>query len=210
LLVHSFPKASAAFARHYPLWRKCGFEQVVGIATTGGGCSFPDGVQHVEIGRDSYMDGDHLCRRLTDTIAYGLGLPCDSFAIIEYDTLVFRHFPEPTDKLITHLAGFQVPGCLGHKFYHTPWIASKATWHVIHRACQDLLACGEIERGTPDCFLGWACEKHSIPVDDSCLKAYSLNTIGMANVSEARAHLARGAYCMHGVKSKEVLDAILK
>lgn len=156
------------------------------------------------------MDGDHLCRRLTDTIAYGLGLSCDSFAIIEYDTLIFKKLPEPTDKLITHLAGFGMPGFRGREFYHTPWIASKATWHLIHKACQDLLACGEIELGTPDFFIGWACEKHGIPVDGTMLKAYTQNTITMANVPDARGHIARGAYCMHGVKSKEVLDAILK
>lgn len=213
LAVQSYPGGNDTVARHYPYWAKCGFYEIWGIGTTDGGCRWPDGMKSTVIGRNSYIEGDHLCRRLTETIAFILSLPgWNSAAIMEYDVVTFSPFPEPTGVgLMAVASGGPTTNNKATYFYHCPWIATREGWKELHAACLDLLRHNEIESGSPDIFIGWAAQKHNIPILAG-LKRYSQNSITVNEpnwVHDARRARLDGWHAVHGIKSKAVLDRIM-
>lgn len=213
-LVQSYPGANEIVLRHLPYYFKSGCDHIVGIGTDGGGCRWPLGMQHTVIGKDSYIDGDHLPRRLVRTFEYGLTLPdWDRCAVIEYDTCFFLPVPDPLPAgLVTQLTGYAAPGTECVEFYHNPWIADRATAGRIVQAGYKMLAAGNIQAGSPDTFLGRLCQLYQIPVDTRCLKYYSRNTIhpGHPWVEEARQARRDGAHVIHGIKDASVLARILE
>ena len=213
LLVQSYPGANDAVKRHYPLWNAQGFERIIGVGTDGGGCTWPGGMESCLIGKDSYIDRDVLPRRLIDTMSFALSLGgWQEAAIIEYDTLLFKQFPSPLPiGLSAHLAGGRHHDLKGTAFYHNPWVAPRQVWQQIRNAGQSMIDRGDIEDGSPDTFLGWLVESYGIPVFSNTWFGYSRNTIHTPEwIAEAREARLRGATAIHGVKTKEVLDGILK
>ena len=211
LAVHSFPGANECVSRHFPYWQKAGFSRIIGVGTIEGGCQWPEGMESVNIGSNTYISGDALPCRLISTVDYILSLPdWSSAAIIEYDTVIFKPIPEPTQQgLAMILAGGPQGGRKGKFFYHNPWVANRSTWMwVLESGCQ-MLAEGEFENGSPDCFIGWVAEKNCIPVIPDLFRSYSRNTIEDWNVQEATEAYRSGVNSIHGIKSKDILDKII-
>lgn len=212
LLVHSYPGANDTVERHYPFWEKCGFDRIIGIGTHGGGCTWPDGMESCLIGRDTYIDGDALPRRLIDTVHFALTMSdWNEAAIIEYDTVTLRPFPIPLPNgFSAHLAGGQPPGMKCHQFFHNPWIAPRNIWSTVLVAGREMLQQGDIEQGSPDCFIGWLAEKYSIPVFVDAFRSYSQNTIHTPEwIAEARRARLDGVHAIHGIKDAQVLKEIM-
>jgi hypothetical protein len=213
LAVQAFPGSNSACARHYPLWKHCGFDRIVGIATVGGGCKFPAGMEYVEIGRNSYISGDHLPRRFIDTAAWLLSQPnWREASIIEWDTITLKQFPSVlnVDGLHAHLAGYGGGRFKALKFFHNPWTANIGTWHQVVKFGRQMIAEGDIELGHPDFFIGLLCQRFGLPITESLIQCYSQNTIASPwQIADARKHIALGAIAVHGVKSAEVLKTLL-
>lgn len=213
LAVHSFPGGNDAVARHYPYWQRVGFERIIGIGTMDGGCRWPQGMESVNIGDNTYINGDALPKRLVNTAAYlleGMIGFWDYAAIVEYDTVTFKPLPVPAvGELAMVCAGGPQAGRKGRWFYHNPWVASYQTWRQIVDAGRSMLQEGDFENGSPDCFIGWLAERFNIPVDQNLFRTYSRNTIESWCADEARDAYRSGVHAIHGIKSKEILDKII-
>lgn len=210
-LVHSYPGANEVVARNYPTWRNAGFERIIGIGTIDGGCTWPAGMESFTIGVNSYVNRDVLPRRLVDTVRYMTSLPgWDNACIIEYDVIMLKPFPAIPLGFSSPCKGGPQPWRLGQKFFHPPWVADRGSWDRILAGGEECLRAGEFEGGSPDCFIGWVCEKHHIPIHENTFSTYSRNTIdNLAWMQEARQARLDGCHSIHGVKSRAAFDHIL-
>jgi hypothetical protein len=216
--IHTYPGANHDLRFLWPYFKANGhFDRVIFVTTEGGGCWWPDTTSHVEIGRDSYVAGDHLPRRLTETVEVALrDYKFDRLSISEYDVLFARPFVNdiPDDRMCGIRVGGQVQGCESHFFMHWPVSASRAVWEKWLPAARQLLKEGRIELGSPDLFLALACEVAGIEPYFDAWKGYSRNTIhgpvGAGGrpqadfIAEARKAYQDGVVVFHGVKSSKV------
>lgn len=209
LAIHTFPGASETAARHYPYYEKVGADRIVGITTNDGQCKWTT-ADVIEIGPNSYVRGDHLCRRLIDTIEACMALGATEIIIAEYDTLFFHKLQSPLPAGITmNRTGGNSPGFKGSAFYHGPWIMDVITAARVIDAGREMLDEGDIEGGWPDRFIGWLAEKYQIPVNEGFFKNYTQNTLDQPHhLEEARAARIAGAFAIHGVKSHQQFDYV--
>jgi len=211
LCVHSYPGANHLIPYHLPYWQRAGFDPIIGIGTTGGGCQWPGGMQSVEIGRNTYIAGDALPRRLVDTAAYLLALPgWEHAAIIEYDTVIFKPLPVPPPGLaMVNCVGPQPGHRKGTYGYHNPWLANRATWARVVECGRQMLVEGDIEGGSPDCFIGWLAERFGIPIHGDLFKLYTQNTINQSGVEAAKFAYRSGWHAIHGLKNISILQQVI-
>jgi hypothetical protein len=209
-LVHSYPGANSICARNYPTWKQAGFDKIIGIGTTDGGCTWPDNMSYVNIGVNSYVDRDVLPRRLVDTVQFMTSLAgWDEACIIEYDVIMLKPFPSIPKGFSSPCKGGPQPWRKGNKFFHPPWVADRDSWNKILIGGLECLKAGEIEGGSPDCFIGWVCDRHGIPIHENTFTTYSRNTIDNQTwMEEARVARHEGATAIHGCKTKECFDHI--
>lgn len=209
--VHTFPGANETLARHWPLWQRAGFARLVAIGTTGGGCVYPPGAEHVEIGADRYIAGDHLPRRLLDTARWCLAQTEWDFAcLLEYDCPLFRPLPALLPGFTGLYAGCRPPGCDCAFFFHWPFIADRPTWEQIITVGEKQLARGDLQMGSPDTFLGKVIEVGQIPCHLFAFPGYTQNSIReKKHVIEAREAFRAGAVSIHGIKSAAVLAEVM-
>lgn len=209
--IQSFVGANDAIHRHFPWFEKAGCDEIVGIGTDDGKCWFPAGIRQEQIGANSYINGSHLPVRLLRSFEMLLKTKHDWLVVAEYDVLFFKPLPTDLPKGITaHLAGGKPFNCHCNLFAHGPWIADRETaWNILAVGAK-IIESGVVDP-SPDCFLGQIIEQGKIPFHSDILKSYSRNTINQwAWIQEARQAIADGAVSIHGIKQKEVLDAIVK
>lgn len=208
LAIHAYPGAHEAIARHWPFYEKSGSDKIIGIGTTDGQTKWPAGVEHVEIGRNEYIAGDHLPRRLLDTMKFMLTLPFDRFCIIEWDVLFFQPLPEFTGMAAFH-AGNQSPGMRAKRFYHVPWAFDFSTGTKFVQEGEKLLKDVSGHECSPDVFFGWVCESSGIEVTQPW-NGFSRNSLDCAgDLEEARNHYRAGVMALHGCKTRREFDYIL-
>jgi len=210
LAIHSYPGANEGVARHWPHYEKSGASKIIGIGTVGGKCKWPEGVHSVEIGADSYIAGDHLPRRLVETMRLMLLLPYERFCIIEWDCLFFHPLPEFTGMVAFH-AGNNLPGMKAQRFWHCPWAFDFETGSKFVFEAQKIIDAREVEghECSPDVFFGWVCERAGIDVKQPWI-GYTRNTIESAQDAEdARKAVLAGAMSVHGCKSRATYDYLM-
>lgn len=208
LAIQSYPSGNEGVARHWEHFKKSGADELIGISTTDGGCVWPENCQQQMIGANLYCAGNHLPIRLLRTFERLLETRHGWLAVCEWDVLFFKPVPLRAG-LTTHLAGHEMPGHYCKHFYHPPWIVDRDTALSIVVAGYELIAAKTVD-ASPDCFIGQIVDKTGIPVHTD-LGSYSRNTIhGDAWTAEARAAIDAGAPFVHGVKHKEVFDALTK
>ncbi len=201
LAVLTCQSATEPAQRHWPSWR-AHFEDVVFITTIDSNCWVPEGIEEWRIGRDQYNDRDrpteNLCRRTVNVLKRFLETHHQQIVIIEYDVFIFRK-PEPVKEF---------SGTLFEKFIHCPWQFSRNFAKQYVKVAESLLRQGMISGGWPD--------QHVRAVVDILAPEitynhnYTKNTLDHAwMIEEARLHICKGAYAIHGVKSKEQLEALL-
>jgi hypothetical protein len=170
-------------------------------------------MESVVVGTNSYIKGDNLPRRILDTAAYLLSQPnWREAAIIEHDTVVFKQIPSVLneDGLHAHLAGYWVPGFKAKKYFHNAWVCNRGSWDLILKRGRQMIYEADYERGFPDYFLGWLCERFNIPTYDKTFYEYSQNTIqGPVALAQAREAYRAGCHVIHGIKNKATLDYIV-
>jgi hypothetical protein len=211
LAIQSYPGANETVARHWPYYLQAQADEIIGIGTINGACRFPNEVRTYQIGIDSYVNGDHLPRRLVNTIEVCLQhAKHHIIAIAEYDTVFFRPIPRDLDGVYAHLAGGQLPGRKATRFFHGPWIFDRDSAEVIMRFGNEMLADGDIECGSPDVFFGRMADRFGFSVKSAFLE-YSRNSLDIPHqLEEARQAYRAGAVCIHGVKTEDQLQALFK
>jgi hypothetical protein len=216
--ISTYPAANHDLQSLWPYFRRAGFDKIVVVGPVGSRCWHPFGeADYVAIGRDSYVDGDALPRRLTDTVEHMLShYSFDYMVACEQDVWFAKpNFPQtfPEGVMCGIRVGGQIPGCLSHFYMHWPVAASRAVWERWLPAARQLLAQGRIEIGTPDAFLALACEVAGIEPKFDCWFGVSFNTVHGLNpanpaqrdfIPAVRAAYQAGAVVVHGVKSSKV------
>jgi hypothetical protein len=214
-IIQSYPGGNADFRYLWP-WTKrhAGFDRV--LVTGPHGTWHPPEAEFFQCGRDAYVDGDNLPRKLVDSIDSGLRMFPQATWITceEYDCWHPRDFVRsvPDGVMCGIRVGGQIAGCDSHWFAHWPVSATRATWERWLPQAKLLLAQGRIEKGTPDAFLALACEVAHIPPKFDCWRGFSRNTIHGFNPANpqqgdflpaARAAYMDGCQVYHGVKTSK-------
>lgn len=214
LAIHGYPGANATVVRHWPLYMKAGADEIFGISTLGGGCVWPDFIRSMEIGENRYMDGksDHLCRRLLDTLEGFLPLEWDRLCIVEYDAVFFHSLPRDLPPgIIAHLSGGTPAGCTCSQFFHCPWIFDRESAKRAIEVGRKMIADGDIQLGSPDCFLGRMQDRSEIRITDCPFPVYSRNSLDIPwQLEEAKQAVKAGAFMIHGVKNEAQLAALIE
>lgn len=221
LVVLGHSTVSDTIARHYPWWLKAECDILcVGREDTITKWPYCQGqercVGEIRVGEESYAAGDNHIRRFLDVLRYCLDhTKYSSFMLIEYDVILFRALSGlKLERLwfVTTVAGGQSEGFRGSCFFHTPWWLGRFAAREIIVLAERMLRAGLNEQGFLDRFLGLLVDLYEIPVTDLSGKFwYSQNTIDTPEkIAEARAAIANNCVGIHGVKTKEVLDAITK
>jgi len=136
----------------------------------------------------------------------------DCVTILEYDAIAWPRYFE--------LAGMV---CNGHSVacgtiftngdrsfrgtYYTHWpvTATPSMWRVIAGAASQLC-----ERGFPDRLVGAAVELAGFEFQCVTGSHFSANKINESNIKDAINAIAKGACCMHGIKSLDILSKLDK
>ena len=210
LLVQSCVSANQTVARHFPYYEKAGCDQIIGVLTTGGRCEWP-GNNSIEIGRDSYVDGDHLCRRLVDTVQAGIDAGATEIVVIEYDVCFFRALPDRMPSgLVMNATGGWSEGFRGRRYFHPPWMMDLDTAYRVVEAGREMLADGDIEKGFPDRFIGRLAERYDVPVHEAWFQNYTQNSLDQPEyLKQARQARLSGCHMIHGFKSKAQLEYVI-
>jgi len=213
LCVQTYPGANATFLRHLPFYRNAGASEILAITTDDRECVVPQGVTEFQTGRNQYIEGRHLSKRLVDTVAAALDRAADRVAVIEYDAIFLREIPADLPAGVhAVLAGGSFPNFKCSRFYHCPWIFDQASAQRFVEMGGEFIEAGEIEHGSPDMFLGLVTECVDIPVHDLRIsqRSYSVNSLDIPHQRmEARQAIKDGALSVHGVKDQKQLDFIL-
>lgn len=210
LAVQTFPGANETVARHWPHYEAAGCDRILGILTEGGRCTWP-GEHTAIVGKDSYVDGDHLCRRLLGTIRAGLDAGATELVIIEYDVCFFRALPATMPEgLVMNATGGWSEGFRGKRYFHPPWMMDINTAYRVLEGGEEMLAGGDIEKGFPDRFIGRLAERYDVPVREGWFANYTQNSLDQPEyLKQARQARLAGAHCVHGMKSAQQLNYVM-
>ena len=210
LLVHTHPSANANVARHYQYYLRAGFDKVVGVLTTGGGCVWP-GEHSVEICENKYIDGPHLCNRLIRTFEFGIRQGADNICIIEHDTVFFKPMPFCPIGFTMNRTGGNIAPWKCTQFFHNPHHIDVATAIRAVALGDVLIKQGDIEGGNPDLFLGRITDlMPDVPINQGVFRNYTRNALDQpGHLQEARDAYRAGVHAIHGVKHERELNFIL-
>lgn len=213
LFIHSYAAANEMVARHWPYWKRSGWD-IFGVGRIGGKCQWPEPVPSRDIGIDEYINGDNLpCRLL---LTYEWFVKDARFkdythaCIVEPDTIFLKPAPVMEVAVAAHLSGFRQEGYQAAHFYHCPWWLDRVhALAFIPQACQ-LIEQGQIERGTPDYFFAWVWETLNIPVYN-LPGTFSQNALDLDVPRILCRDLIRQdqLWFVHGVKTEAQLQEIL-
>ncbi len=199
LAVLTCQSATEAAQRHYPTWREH-FDNIVFVVPVDSKCWVPEGHQSWAIGRDYYNDrdrpDDNLCRRTIETLERFLKTANTEICLIEYDVLLFAK-----PNLVGDFAG-----TMFSEMIHPPWIFNRKSATQFVERGNELLEQKVIAGGWPDRHLRLIYD-FVLPVTDPNTN-YSYNTIGEEQIEDAKHAIRNGAMAIHGIKTKEVFEAL--
>jgi hypothetical protein len=227
LLVQTYTAAKETLIRHWPYFLKSGADEIWIVTTTDDNdlSWYPKDVTIVKIGNNSYINGGHLPQRLIDTLKTGLGnkTKFQHICICEYDTVFFH--PLPIQRMEHAVAGYYAGGQTWNSkasaFYHNPWVFFREAAIKFVEKGQEAInegVCGyqtnsafATPEGSPDVFVGYACEHYDIPIQGNVWTEYSRNDLkGNGYLEEARQAYLGGYDVIHGIKTKEELEYITR
>lgn len=203
LAVLTCQSATETAKRHWSSWQKH-FDDIVFVTTVDSNCWVPDGIEQWPVGRDYYPDrdkpDDNLPRRTLSVLEWFLKrrqADSDRLVLIEYDVVIFD---TPTFK-------HEFSATLFEQFVHPPWAFSRSCAEKFWRTGSTLLRHGVITGGWPDRHLKLIMDLVAPSVDLNC--NYTKNTLDEEwMLKEARERIKDGAWAVHGIKTKEQLEAL--
>lgn len=223
LAVFTCRVGNDALMRHWPYFLRQKATHNAIITTLDTHCLTPEGVDVIPISGDSYINGDHLPRRMLDTLEELLRRYDSSVLMLaEYDTVIFHQIELQNLKhdVAGHLAGFETWGSKAKRFYHNPhvfWRGIVPDFIETGRKAIEEGVCGKMSHdayglpeSSPDVFFGYICERMGFEVQTDLWTEFSRNSFDHKEDLE----LAEQAYCeglnvIHGIKTKEELEYII-
>jgi len=223
LILLSYAKANEMVARHWP-WYLQADADIMGVGRQDSDTQFPEArlVWTVDIGKDEYVNGANLPDLHVRALSCGLSLtyrdpdmedeqPYTHFCLTEPDALFFKPPPLHRDGLMATYSGGNSPGFLGTAFFHGPWYFDRDTADKAVEFGRRMIDRGLIERGFPDRFWGLFCDLYGVKFTPFGKGTYSRNRLDRPEyIKEARQAIKDGIFYLHGVKTKEEMDAVLK
>lgn len=212
--IHSYPGAAAALAMLWPGFKKLELS-LIGVECDGEPTVWPEPIPTIDAGINAYATADpyNLPSRLVLTLKHFLTTEFERCIVMEYDTLILGPIPDyPSGFVAKHFLGV-IPGSEATQFFHTPWLFDRESAETVIRVGMELMMDGTVGRGgwihgSPDMFLGLIVDRSGMKFTDS--GTFTKNTIhSPEDITLARQAVADGVWFLHGVKSREVLDAIL-
>lgn len=215
LAIQSYPGGTDCLMRHMPYFRNSGADELIVIGTTDGYFRIPKGATGIRIGKDSYLDGDHLPLRLVNTFDQLLDTEHDVLAVTEYDCVYFKpvDVSKMTEGAAAHMAGRKPWGAIGDKFYHPSWYLTRATAEKFVEEGRAVINEGICKYGSPesspDVFFGLVLERLNIPVQDNLYKEFSRNSLDCeGDLERARLAYRSDFSIVHGIKTEAELAYI--
>lgn len=201
--------------RHWPYFQKSGADELMVIGTTDGYLHVPKGASSMRIGKDCYLDGDHLPLRLVNTFDVLLDTEHNVLAVTEYDCVYFKpvDVSKMTEGAAAHMAGRKPWGAIGDKFYHPSWYLTRATAEKFVEEGRKVIDEGICKYGSPesspDVFFGLVLERLQIPVQENLWVEFSRNSFDIPGDLElARLAYRSGFDVIHGCKTEDELTYI--
>ncbi len=216
LVIMSHSGANETVKRHWPHYLKGGCD-ILGVGRTDTNCEWPGGglappmVGFINVGKESYANGDNHIVRFLDVLDLCMTLPSlkkyQAFCLVEYDTLLFGPIPKiKPGTFMTKLAGHRSEGFAAENYYHTPWLLDRIMAGRILTYGRAMLKAGLIERGFIDRWLGLLFDLHGIKPVDTGASTFTFNTIDTPEkMSLAKQAIADGIWFLHGCKTPEQL-----
>lgn len=208
MAIHSHFLANERVKRHWPFYERAGADKIIGIGREDTEVWFPGGITVFNIGKDSYVDGDNLCKRLVQTFERMLEFEqYDNLIVIEQDTIFYRRIPDIVGYA-SHRAGGEQNGFKAKTFWHNPWCADRASAEAFICEGNKMIIDGDIEGGEPDHFWGRAIERMNAKCNH--IPGYTQNTLQTEQeaIDAANTCLYKGGLFVHGVDYEETLNII--
>lgn len=211
LAVQTYPGGNDTLTRHVPYFEKSGASRLVAITTTDGNCSVPEGWQEVAIGENKYIAADHLPRRLLGILEWFVKQPEEHIAICEYDNVLLKPI-KPWKGTCLVPAGGKLPNAKASTFFHCPFLLDRESCIRLIPQMHGIIAEGGCDgpEASPDVFLSYAIDRAGIEVNTKHFTMFTRNTIlNPEDVKIANEYRREGVDAIHGIKSREVLEAVL-
>jgi hypothetical protein len=165
LAIHSHGKARAFVWSLWPSFKIPGWD-ILGIHAQDEPHDWPENTPSIALGKGGrQLPHDHLVRRFVDTFRVFMRpeySSYDDFFLTEYDSMFTKPPPPHPGGLFACRAGGTMPGFKCSVFFHPPWWADRATAATIVSTGEKLIAAGETEQGSTDCFLGLLVDRSGI------------------------------------------------
>lgn len=216
LAIHSYAGANHMVSVLWPYYKVAGCD-ILGIGRTNAQCLWPEAMQTRDIGEDPFKpwsqhQTDNLCRRLIDTLDVCLRdfTQYSDYCIIEWDSIFVKPLPEHSGGFISVPCGVENwPGFKAKVAFLGPWWFDKDSAKKAIDKGRELIANGDIEKGTPDFFIGRVVELTGIPYK-AIPVVFQMEFNTPQFIEDARKHyLAKDVYYMHGIKTEQQLKAIV-
>jgi hypothetical protein len=217
LVIFAHSTVGETVKRHWPLWLLSGCD-ILGVGREDTVCQWPaiggQFIGAINVGKESYADGDNHIRRFLDTLEHCLTAPAlkpyGAYCFCEYDCLIFKPIPPiKPGSFAAKLAGGRDCDFRGTAYYHTPWHLDRIMAGRILVHGRAMLRAGLIEHGFIDRWLGLLFDLHGIACTDTGAATYTRNTIEPCHFDEFRAAIESGIWHAHGVKTQECLQVAL-
>lgn len=210
-LVVIFTQSSAneIVRRHWDWYQKSGCD-LLGITTEDGNCYWPGDFSRI-IGIEARPIANHYINRFLATLEYCLTqTDYGSFCFVEADSIFLTPVPAITpDTFISKFANVRDGLYRGMKFYHSPWFMDRIMAVKVLRYGRIMLQADLTEFGMVDRWFGLMFDLYEIPVVDTGTATHTACTIiHPEQIEETRKMIAGGAWYVHGIKSKSVLEQV--
>lgn len=212
LAIHTYPGGAETLFRHWPYYYLSGATRIVGIGTTDKECKWPVDCEHVNIGKDGYINGPHLPQRLIDTLEWCVKQPEDRYIIAEYDVLFLGGVPPWTGAML-HRTGGRPHDAKASQFFHNPWCLDRPTAKRLIVELKEIIREGHCKdrwpEASPDVALGFAVDR--LKLDYTPMEhMFTRNSLEEPGALELALKAVReGATVIHGCKTQHAFDCLV-
>jgi len=208
LAIFAHAGTSEAVNRHWPFFKRLGAD-ILGVGRINTVVLWPHEIEHlVNVGEQSYVNGDNLPNRFLDTLAHMLTFPHEDLILTEWDSIFLKPLPPNPDCDFEGTLFYNVdPNFECPHYFHPYWRFTRKSAAAFIEHGRELVKRGNIEHGQKDRFVGRVVM--DLRFRWKATGCFSANTIDTPELqAKARQYINDGGYFIHGVKTKEQLDSL--
>jgi len=201
--------------RHWPYWKASGLD-MLGVDRTDAPVKWPEPIATLSLGRSTYRDSKtgNNARTMVGTFRYCL-YTCEGYSdymMIDYDAVIISKPPPHPGGFASTLAAWCPPEwkTKSTRCFGTPWWMDRETCIRFVNEGEKLLAAGDYDNGSLDCYCGLILDRARIPF--SPVNSFHRNTLDMRLprlLNECRAAIKNGAWIIHGFRDAQHLDYVM-